>query len=310
MGIGLMGSKQSVSRICFGCEPLGGTDWGNVNVEDIATAISRALELGVNFFDTAPVYGLGLSETRLSEILGERRHDVVIASKGGLSWVVPPLGMRASISRDSSPSNIRHGVEASLRRLRIDCIPIYYIHWPDPNTEIKSTFECLSSLQDEGKIGQIGCSNFSAEQIRAASEVSNIAFVQLPLNLLGEELDHNIVELVIKKKIGVVAYNVLAGGLLTGRYNETSRFLQNDRRSRLPLFQGDAFKDALRKVANISVAAVAANQTCAQYAISRVLDQPGVVSAILGIKNRRQIEENCVITNYHESMRVARKDSE
>lgn len=287
-----MVSLPGLSRICFGCEPLGGTDWGLINVSDIASAISRALELGINFFDTADVYGLGISEVRLSEILGAKRYDVVIATKGGLSWTDNPSGERAAISRDSSPKYLRGAVEASLRRLRLDCIPVYFIHWPDPNTEIKYTLEYLSKLRDEGKIGHIGCSNFSAAQVRAACEVSDVSLVQLPLNLLSEDLDLEMAELVKEKAIGVVAYNVLANGLLTGKYDENSRFEQNDRRARLPLFQGEKYREMLRKVADISVMATAENLTCTQYAISRVLRRPEVVSAILGIKNRGQIEEN------------------
>jgi myo-inositol catabolism protein IolS len=288
-----MASRPGLSRICFGCEPLGGTDWGQIDVSDIASAIARALELGVNFFDTADVYGLGASEERLSEILGAKRHEVVIATKGGLSWTDVPSGGRAIISRDSSPKYLRSAVEASLRRLRLDCLPVYFIHWPDPNTEIRATFESLSKLRDAGKIGQIGCSNFSAAQVRAACEVSEVSLVQLPMNLLGEDMDAAMAELVKKKSIGVVAYNVLANGLLTGKYDENSRFPPDDRRARLPLFQSDAYRSALRQMAGIAAAAAAENMTCAQYAISRVLRRPGVVSAILGIKNRRQIEENC-----------------
>lgn len=290
-----MASRPELSRICFGCEPLGGTDWGQVDVSDIASAIDRALELGVNFFDTADVYGLGASEERLSEILGAKRHEVVIATKGGLSWADAPSGGRAIISRDSSPKYLGGAVEASLRRLRLDRLPVYFIHWPDPNTEIRATFECLAKLRDEGKIGQIGCSNFSAAQVRAACEVSEVSLVQLPMNLLGEDMDAAMAELVREKSIGVVAYNVLANGLLTGKYDENSRFPPDDRRARLPLFQGDAYRRALQQVADISTAAAAENLTCAQYAISRVLRRAGVVSAILGIKNRRQIEENCMV---------------
>ncbi|MCZ8293229.1 MAG: aldo/keto reductase [Hylemonella sp.] len=290
-----MDKRPDVSKICFGCEPLGGADWGEVDVIAIAGAVERALELGVNFFDTADVYGLGLSETRLSEILGPRRHDVVIATKGGMSWQHSTSGGRATIRRDSSPEYLRGAVEASLRRLRIDSIPIYFIHWPDPNTEIATTFECLSRLRDEGKIGQIGCSNFSATQVRAACDVAEVSYVQLPLNLLDGGLDPDMDELVREKSIGVVAYNVLANGLLTGKYDASSRFPVNDRRSRLPRFQGDAFKLALRQVADISLAAAAEGLTCAQYAITKVLERAGVVSVILGIKNRQQIEENCWI---------------
>ncbi|WP_188707695.1 aldo/keto reductase [Polaromonas eurypsychrophila] len=281
-----------ISRICFGCEPLGGADWGPISVPDIADAISRALELGVNFFDTADVYGLGLSETRLSEILGARRHDVVIATKGGMSWREATSGGRAAVSRDSSPAYLRTAVEASLRRLRLDRLPVYFIHWPDPGTEIKHTFEFLSRLKEEGKVGHIGCSNFSAAQVRAACEVSEVSLVQLPVNLLGEEMDLEMAELVKEKAIGVVAYNVLANGLLTGKYDTNSRFTQDDRRARLPLFHGEAYLRALLQVTEISARAEAENLTCAQYAIASVLRRGDVVSAILGVKNRAQIEEN------------------
>lgn len=287
-----MDNRPDVSRICFGCEPLGGADWGEVEIAAIADAVARALELGVNFFDVADVYGLGLSETRLSEILGPRRHGVVIATKGGVRWQLPPSGGRATTHRDSSPAYLRSAVEASLRRLRLERLPIYYIHWPDPNTDIRTTFECLAELQDAGKIGWIGCSNFNAEQLRLACEVSDVALVQLPLNILGGELESEMSQLVRDRSIGVVAYNVLANGLLSGKYGPDSRFPDNDRRSRLPLFRGDAYRQALQQLSEISAAAGAAGLTCAQYSIAKVIEREEVTSAILGIKNRRQIEEN------------------
>src|SRR5690348_16088167 len=177
-----MGNGVPLSRICFGCEPLGGTDWGEVDVSAIADAVEAALEAGINFFDTAAVYGLGLSEERLSAILGERRHDVVIATKGGLTWTMGAAGGRATVSRDSSLRELQLGVEGSLRRLRLEWLPVYYIHWPDPRTELRYSFEFLMKLKAEGRIGRIGCSNFSAAQIRAASDVSDVSLVQLPLN--------------------------------------------------------------------------------------------------------------------------------
>lgn len=288
-----MDKSADVSKVCFGCEPLGGTDWGEVDVADIAGAVDRALELGVNFFDTADVYGLGLSETRLSELLGPRRHDVVIATKGGISWQHPGAGGRAAIRRDSSPAYLRRAVEASLKRLRLDRLPVYFIHWPDPHTDIRSTFECLARIQDAGKIGWLGCSNFSAEQVLLACQVAKVSYVQLPLNILGEDMDPSMLQVVHEKRIGVIAYNVLANGLLTGKYGPDAHFPENDRRSRLPLFQGDAYRQALLRVRAISAAAEAEELSCAQYAIAKVVERTEVSSAILGIKNRRQIEENC-----------------
>jgi aryl-alcohol dehydrogenase-like predicted oxidoreductase len=155
-------NPRGISRLCFGCEPLGGIDWGVVDVAGIGSAIDRALDLGIDFFDTADVYGLGLSEERLSQTLGHRRHDVVIATKGGVSWSTPTSQSRASITRDSSPSYLRTAVENSLRRLRLDVLPIYYVHWPDPSTPIEATFAELEKLRTEGKIGSLGCSNYSA----------------------------------------------------------------------------------------------------------------------------------------------------
>jgi len=288
-----MNNRPDVSKICFGCEPLGGADWGEVDLVEIAGAVERALELGVNFFDTADVYGLGLSETRLAEILGSKRHDVVIATKGGLSWQPSNSGGRSAISRDGSPDYLRGAVEASLRRLRLDRLPVYFIHWPDPKTELRTTFECLTRLQDAGKIGWIGCSNFSADQVRMASQVAKVSFLQLPLNCLVGGLDHDMHSIAIEKEIGIVAYNVLANGLLTGKYGTDARFSDNDRRSRLPLFKGEAYVRALKLVREISAVAEAAGLTCAQYSIANVLMRPEVTSAIIGIKSRRQVEENC-----------------
>lgn len=290
-----MSGEYALSKICFGCEPLGGTDWGDVDVRSIADAVERALELGINFFDTAAVYGLGLSEERLADILGPRRHDVVIATKGGLAWTRAAAESRATVFRDSSSRHLLQGVEGSLRRLKIERIPVYYIHWPDPNTEIRHAFEFLTKLKGDGKIGSIGCSNFTAAQVRAASEVSEVSLVQLPLNLLQNDLDAEMHEAVAEGNIGVVAYNVLAGGLLTGKFRDSSRFPDNDRRSRLPMFQGDEFHRALQQVAEVAVKASALGLTTAQYAITGVLSYSRVVSAVLGIKNRAQLEENAVV---------------
>jgi aryl-alcohol dehydrogenase-like predicted oxidoreductase len=184
-------------------------------------------------------------------------------------------------------------VEASLRRLRLERLPVYFIHWPDSDTDIRSTFECLARLQDAGKIGWIGCSNFSAREVRLACEVADVALVQLPINILGEDLEPAMLQVVHEKDIGVVAYNVLASGLLTGKYGLDDRFPDSDRRSRLPMFKGDAYRQALNQVREISTAAAAEGLTCAQYSIAKVGMRSEITSTILGIKSRQQLEENC-----------------
>lgn len=282
---------KNLSPICFGCEPLGGTDWGYVNMDDMRQAIYTALDLGVNFFDTAGVYGLGLSEERLSKILGNHRHDVVIATKGGLSWDSLELG-RASIRKDSSSLAIRKDVESSLRRLRLECLPIFYIHWPDENTPFSETFGELEKMCDEGKIQSIGCSNFSVSQIKEASNISKIKYTQLPINILRGALDKDIEKFCSKKEIGIIAYNVLANGLLSGKYHKNSIFPKNDRRSHLPLFKGATFHEALEKIKGLKVKASFEDMTISQYAINWTLSQLNVLSAIVGIKTSQQIKDN------------------
>jgi aryl-alcohol dehydrogenase-like predicted oxidoreductase len=284
----------AISRLCFGCEPLGGTDWGAVDIAEIGRAIDRALELGIDFFDTADVYGLGLSEERLSQALGHRRHDVTIATKGGVSWSRTTSETRAKAGYDSSPKYLRTAVDDSLRRLRLDVLPIYYVHWPDPRTPIEATFSELEKLRTEGKIKSLGCSNYSVEQIDLACRAAAVEYVQLPINVLEGALAPDMTEACARHRLRIVAYNVLAQGLLTGKFDESTRFPQDDRRSRLPLFQGQRYKDALAKAAQIREVAAARSLTAVQYAIRWVLSQPQVASAIVGIKSVKQLEENAV----------------
>jgi aryl-alcohol dehydrogenase-like predicted oxidoreductase len=283
-----------LSQLCFGCEPLGGTDWGAVDIAEIGRAIDRALELGIDFFDTADVYGLGLSEERLSRALGHRRHDVMIATKGGVSWSPSaPLG-RATITNDSSPEYIRRAVENSLLRLRLHVLPIYYIHWPDLKTPIEATFSELEKLRASGKIRSLGCSNYSAEQVAQACQAAKVEYVQLPINVLEGAPGQGMMEVCARHQLRIIAYNVLAQGLLTGKYTESSHFPPNDRRSRLPLFQGQQYRDALARSAHIREQAMSERLTATQYAIRWVLRQPHVASAIVGIKSVKQLDENAV----------------
>lgn len=281
-------------KFCFGCEPLGGQDWGKFAVQDVERAVERSLELGVSFFDTAAVYGLGLSEERLGRALGSRRYDVVIATKGGLSWSTKsnsPSG-RAHVSRDSSIKAMRNGVEASLRRLGLDCLPIYYVHWPDVDTPFQETFEALMTLKYEGKIASIGCSNFSLQQLAESLCYADIEYVQMPVNLLDSNVSDEILYFCQHNGIGVVAYNVLAQGLLTGKYSKDSRFPVSDRRSRLPQFSGEVFLKTMDRVEQLKLQASKNNVDLTTYSVRWALSRPGVASVITGIKNVDQLEAN------------------
>ena len=286
-----LSDSLEISRLCFGCEPLGGIDWGKVEVKEIEKAIKESMELGLNFFDTADVYGLGLSETRLSEILGHKRHEMVISTKGGVSWT-SEKSKRASIEINCSPEYLKTAVEGSLKRLRLDCLPIYYVHWPDPKIEIRKTFDLLAELQNQEKIGLIGCSNFSEQQLQTAINHASISLIQIPLNPLDSPLSNNLSNICRKNKIKIVAYNVLAFGLLTGKFKAAKEFPEEDRRSRVGNFKKENFSAVSSRIGEIEKIAKKVNMSLLEYTLKWVLNLDGVVSAITGIKTREQAIQN------------------
>src|SRR5947207_3407434 len=146
-----------VSRVGFGGWAISGHGWGPVDDRESAAAVQRALDLGINLFDTADVYGFGHSEEVLASALGDERRHAVIATKFGVTW-----DARGRVSRDVSPPRVVAALEASLRRLRLDCIPLYQVHWPDGATPVAATMEALRRCQEAGKVRWIGCCNFSA----------------------------------------------------------------------------------------------------------------------------------------------------
>lgn len=288
----LANSDLIVSRIAFGCEPLGGTDWGSVDEREGRAAVQRALELGINFFDTADVYGLGQSERVLSEALGRRRHEIVIATKFGVNWQDNPNGGRARTFFDSSPERVVVALENSLRRLRIDCIPLYVIHWPDPKTPIAHTMDALARCREAGKVRYIGVSNFPPNMIKQAHEFVKLSCVELPYNLIDRRAERELLPCCAELGISVLAYGPLAQGLLTGKYGPDARFGPDDRRSRLPHFQGDSLKKKLRAVQVLKELAARYNRTPSQLAVRWVLDNQTVSCAIVGAKSPVQIEDN------------------
>lgn len=272
------------SRLGMGCWAIGGHGWGKVDDDDSARAIQRALALGVTFFDTADCYGLGHSEEVLAEALGRQRHEVVIASKFGVRW-----DSDGRIWRDTSPLYLRTALEASLRRLRVERIPLYFVHWADGETPIEATMEELARCREEGKIGWIGLSNHSADEIRQAQRIAPVTAIQHRYSLIHREPAENIMR---ETGIPMVAWGVLGEGLLTGKYDEESSFGPGDHRSRSPEFHGGRFRRRLRL--GDQVAEVGRNQGVppAQVALRWVLDEPGVAVALFGAKTASQVDEN------------------
>lgn len=282
----------TVSRLIFGCEPLGGTDWGRFDETLAMQAVSIALDLGINFFDTADAYGLGRSERVLSAALGERRHDAVILSKFGVNWEDSDDGGRAVTFLDSSPHRVFEAVEGSLRRLRIDSIPLYLVHWPDPSTPIDQTMEALSQCIEAGKIQYVGVSNFPPHLIRTANRVTDVAAVELPYSLANREAERTVLPCCQELGISTLVYGSLAQGLLTGKYGLDTEFGPDDRRSRLDQFKEKKLEQNLELVTRLRQVGKCHGKTPAQTAIRWVLDNPMVDCVVVGIKTPDQLEED------------------
>lgn len=292
-------TELNISRIGFGCWAIGGHGYGRVDDKESIKAIQRALDLGINFFDTADVYGFGYSEEILSKALGAERGKVIIATKFGVNW-----DQYGNTYKDCGPARIRKALEESLKRLKIDCIPLYQIHWHDNNTRIEDTLEALIKCREEGKIRYIGCSNFSIELLLQASKVYRIETLQCKFNI-KEDLDIRILRYVKKNNMGVIAYNVLLRGFFSGKYSFKSKFTKEDTRTKDVNFRGEKFKANLEFVKILEEIGKHHDKTPAQVAIRWVLDNHAISCAIIGAKTKEQVEENTDI-----DWRLKRQDKE
>ncbi|MBI4384672.1 MAG: aldo/keto reductase, partial [Nitrospinae bacterium] len=263
--------------------------WRNEGGQASARAIKKSFDLGINFFDTAPVYGFGRSEELLGKALKPVRDKVVLATKCGLRWDKEQLG---AIRKDSSRKSILEEVDLSLKRLQTDRIDLYQVHWPDANTPQRETMETLLELQGQGKIRHIGVSNYSLEQIKECLGYARIVSLQPEYSLLQRSIEKEIVPFLLQNRIGIIAYSPLASGVLTGKYDKNAKF--NDWRSKgiIGQFTGDGFAANVAKVERLKDVARDEGRACAQLAINWVVRRPGVASALVGVKNAGQMEDN------------------
>ncbi|HEY0442765.1 MAG TPA: aldo/keto reductase [Candidatus Limnocylindrales bacterium] len=277
-----------VSRIAFGNWSAGG-DWGRVDRDGAIAAAREAVDLGISLFDTAHAYGFGAAEQLLGEALRPEirsaRESIVIATKGGLrEHAGGPV-------RDSSATALRNDLEASLRALGTDFVDIYQVHWPDPATSIEATAETLDTFVREGKVRFVGVSNYDTRQMTAFQRVRPIDTLQPPYHLFRRDIEASILPFAREHGIGVLVYGPLAHGLLTGRMTAQTTFAPDDWRSKSDVFTGDAFRQNLAVVRDLTAFATTRSMTVAQLAIAWTLANPAVGVAIVGARSPEQIRQ-------------------
>jgi aryl-alcohol dehydrogenase-like predicted oxidoreductase len=276
-----------VSTISLGTWSFGG-DWGAVDADAATRTIAEAVDLGINFFDTAQAYGFGQAERILSDALWPRvpRDDVVIATKGGLRR------HGNGVVRDASAGWLRQGVEDSLRNLRIDYIDLYQVHWPDPRTPAAETGTALQQLVDEGKIRHVGASNYDLGQLEQLRRFVTVDALQPPFHLFRQEVDVDLLPYCMENEIGVLVYGALGHGLLGGSMTPDTTFAPGDWRSHSPDFAGEAFAANLAVVAELEAFAAERALSLPELAVAWTLAHPAVGVVIVGARDPDHLYDN------------------
>lgn len=300
-------SDIQVSAITFGAWAIGGWMWGGADKKEALAAINSAFDLGITTIDTAPVYGFGVSEEIVGEALKGKRHQTQILTKYGMRWDIKEgkenIGSEIMKSQDNEGKDIdiyRHSskesvileCERSLKRLKTDYIDLYQIHWPDIATPINETMEAVEILLQQGKIRASGVCNYSAEQMQTAEKTVKQATNQVPYSMVERKIEAELVPYCVAHNKGILAYSPLQRGILTGKITDDYQFEEGDHRPNTLPFKPHNRKTINAFLQKIKPIADGYGITLGQLVINWTIQQPAVVSALVGARNPQQVSEN------------------
>ena len=283
----------NLTTIGLGTWAIGGGDWlfgwGPQDDAESLSAIVRGIELGINWIDTAPAYGLGHGEEVVGQALKKLKRKPIVATKCGIIW-----DENRKNYRRLSGQRIRQEVEASLKRLGIDVIDLYQIHWPDPESELEPAWQQISNLVKEGKVRYAGVCNCNIAQLKRIQPIHPVASLQPPYSMIERDAEESgLLDYCRAQNIGVVAYSPMQKGLLTGKFTlqRIEALPENDHRRRDLNFQEPRLTANLELVEKLEIIAKKHGSTAAQASIAWVLRRPEMTSAIVGVRRPSQVEE-------------------
>lgn len=284
-----------VSAVGFGCWEIGG-GYGEIDAGEFDRAVGRALDLGINCFDTAEGYGMGASERALAKALGSRRDEAIVVTKFGMNYKeMPDL-------RDSSRERVLASIDKSLKNLGTDHVDVYLVHWPDRRTPFEETMQALDDVVRDGKVRFVGLSNFTLEEIEACMAVRRVDVVQYGWNMFDRRMQRDILPYCEANGVGFMAYGSLAFGLLTGTFTEDMDFGGADWRARqgkmgsikmfAALFGPENFGRNVRAVEELKGIAARYGETLPQLALRWAISHPAVSAALVGCRSRAEVDDN------------------
>jgi aryl-alcohol dehydrogenase-like predicted oxidoreductase len=292
-------SDLQLTAIGFGAWAIGGGDWtfawGPQDDNESIAAIHRAIDLGINWIDTAAIYGLGHSEEVVARALKSASRKPYVFTKCGIRW-----GADRVPYRSLKAASVAEELEASLRRLGVNTIDLYQIHWPDPDSEIEEAWEALARFREQGKVRWIGVSNFNVEQMKRVREIAPITSLQPPYSMLRPAIEAEILPYVRDSSIGVINYSPMVSGLLTGKMT-AERILAmppDDWRQKGIEFKEPRLSRNLRLVDLLREIGNGHSVSPGVVAVAWTLHNPGITAAIVGGRSARQVEEMSAVLRF------------